>query len=237
MRRLAVVLVLVLTVAGCGGGGASATDEPRVFAAASLTEAFDELARASFSYGGSSSLVTQIEQGAPADVIATADQRNMQQLVDAGLVEQPKVFAHNTLEIVTAPGNPKGITALRDLAKDGISVVLADPSVPVGSYSRQVLTRAGVTVHPRSLELDVKAVLTKVTTGEADAGIVYVSDVDAAGGEVEGVQIPESENVTADYPIAVLKDASHRDAARAFVRRVLSARGRSSLRRHGFRPA
>jgi molybdate transport system substrate-binding protein len=234
LRRLALVLLLVLAACGSDAHG---TDGPRVFAAASLTEVFTELGGASFTFAGSSALVTQIEQGAPADVFAAADERTMQRLVDAGMVERPVVFAHNTLEIVTAEGNPEGITGLADLAEPGITVVLADPSVPVGRYSQEALRKAGVTVRPRSLELDVKAVLTKVTTGEVDAGIVYVSDVDAAGDQATGVEIPADENVVADYPIAVVKDAPHPEAARAFIATVRSAAGRDALRRHGFRPA
>ncbi|MCU1375670.1 MAG: molybdenum transporter, periplasmic molybdate-binding protein [Actinomycetia bacterium] len=237
MRRLALALLLVLAV-GCGRDAATtAGPRPTVLAAASLTEAFNDIGGATFTFAGSSALVSQIEAGAPADVFASADEKNMQQLVDAGLVEAPEVFAHNTLEIVTKPGNPKHIEGLADLADPDLAVVLADPSVPVGAYSQQVLTKAGVTVEPRSLELDVKAALTRVTIGDADAAIVYASDAQAAGAKATGVEIPTGQNVTATYPIAVVKASRHRAAARAFVRAVLSTRGQAALKAHGFLPA
>jgi molybdate transport system substrate-binding protein len=238
VRRLVLAALLVLAV-GCGSDGTAATGtaRPTVFGAASLTETFTEVGGATFSFGASSALVTQIQQGAPADVFASADEKNMQKLVDAGLVETPKVFAHNTLEIVTGPGNPKHISGLADLAKPELVVVLADPSVPVGAYSQQALTKAGVTVKPRSLELDVKAALTKVTTGEADAAIVYASDVRGVGAKATGVEIPKDQNVTATYPIAVVKASTHQQAAKAFVQAILSSRGQAALHRHGFLPA
>jgi molybdate transport system substrate-binding protein len=228
----------LLVVAGCGGGSddGAHSRRPIVFAAASLTEVFTDLGGASFSFAGSQALVAQIEQGAPTDVVAVADTAQMDVLREEGLVERPVVFAHNRLEIAVAPGNPEDVHALRDLARDDLVVVLADPSVPVGRYSRQVLDRAGVTVRPRSLELDVKAALAKVSGGEADATIVYQSDVRAAGDEAAGVAIPDDQNVVASFPIAVVKDAAHRKAATAFVQRVLSGRGQRILRLHGFLP-
>jgi molybdate transport system substrate-binding protein len=232
-RRPALALVAVLALAACAGGSAP-SGRPTVLAAASLTEVFTELGGARFVFAGSQSLVAQLDQGAPADVIALADTERMQALVDSGLVEQPRVFARNTLAIAVAPGNPKRISTLADLARDELIVVLADPSVPVGAYSRRILDRAGVAAHARSLELDVKAALAKVTGGEADAAIVYASDIDAAGAKATGVTIPPAENVVADYPIAVLRDAAHRAAARAFVRQVLSNEGQRVLRSHGF---
>jgi molybdate transport system substrate-binding protein len=240
MRRWLPVLLVPLLLAGCGSddkGSAAPGVKPTVLAAASLTEAFEELGGATFTFAGSSALVTQVQQGAPADVFASADEKNMQKLVDAGLVEPPQVFARNTLEIVTKPGNPKGIHSLADLAKPGVAVVLADPTVPVGGYSQDVLTKAGVIVKPVSLEVDVKAVLTRVTIGDADAGIVYASDAQAAGSKAVGVEIPSEQNVIATYPIAVVKAAPHKAAARAFVRSVLGTKGQTALQAHGFLPA
>jgi molybdate transport system substrate-binding protein len=232
------LLVLVLLVAACTSSSpSSAAARPTVLAAASLTEAFDELGGATFTYAGSSALVTQIRQGAPADVFASADERHMAQLVDAGLVERPRTFARNALAIITKPGNPKGVHGLADLARPGVAVVLADPAVPVGSYAAEALGKAGVAVHPVSLEVDVKAVVTRVTIGDADAGIVYVSDARAAAGRSDEVDVPADQNVVATYPIAVVKATPHRAAARAFVARVLSARGQAALARHGFLPA
>jgi molybdate transport system substrate-binding protein len=263
-RRLVVLLACTVLVVACGddeparpassgSGSASSTTRPplagslTVFAAASLTESFDALERAlsskapdlslTLSFAGSQALVQQIRQGAPADVFGSADERNMQQLVDAGLVEPPQVFAHNELEIVVAPGNPKGVKGLADLARSDLLVVLEDPSVPAGNYSQQALRKAGVRVVPKSLELDVKATLAKVTSGEADAAIVYASDVQAAGGTAAGVEIPDAQNVVATYPIAVVKASSHRAAAEAFVVEVVSGAGQDVLRSHGFLPA
>jgi molybdate transport system substrate-binding protein len=244
MRRrllLCLLVPLLLLAAACGSDSkepaGAAGGKPTVLAAASLTESFDELGGATFTYAGSSALVTQIQQGAPADVFASADEKNMQQLVDAGLVEEPVVFARNTLAIITKPGNPKGITGLADLAEDGLAVVFADPAVPVGNYGNQALAKAGVTVKPTSLEVDVKAVVTRVTIGDADAGIVYVSDAAAAGDEVDVVDIPEAQNVIATYPIAVVKAAPHHESAEAFIERVLSDDGQAALEEHGFLPA
>jgi molybdate transport system substrate-binding protein len=215
-----------------------------VLAAASLTEAFNDTKTTlerehaglhiTYSFAGSQALVTQIVNGAPADVVATADETTMSRLVTAALVETPTVFAHNRLEIAVAPGNPRGIRGLADLAAPNLTVVLADPSVPAGKFAQQALQKAGVTVTPKSLELDVKSVLQKVAIGEADAGIVYVTDVTAAGATVAGVPIPDTQNVIATYPIAVVKATTHHAAAAAFVTEIVSGVGRQALRKHGF---
>jgi len=255
-RAAALLLTAAVLAGACGDSdqkrastppttGASAlTGQLTVFAAASLTESFDAEKAAlhtrapsldlQYSYAGSQALVQQITEGAPADVFASADEKNMQKLVDAGLVEAPQTFARNKLEIVVAPGNPKKVQGLRDLARPDLIVVLADPSVPVGTYARQALDNAGVTVKPKSLELDVKATLAKVTSGEADAAIVYASDVKAAGVKAAGVPIPDDLNVIATYPIAVVKASKHRAAAEAFVREIRSVSGQAILRAHGF---
>jgi molybdate transport system substrate-binding protein len=215
-----------------------------VFAAASLTEAFGNERTTlqseqpgldvTLNFAGSGTLVTQIQQGAPADVIATADTASMQKLVDAGLVETPTVFAHNKLAIIVAVGNPKGIRTLADLARPDVTVVLADPSVPAGKYAAQILTKADVTVEPKSLETDVKSATARVTSGEADAAIVYVTDVQSAGGKAEAVDIPDSQNVVADYPIAIVKATEHHGAAAAFVDAITKGSGQQTLRASGF---
>jgi len=231
------VFALFVLAAACGGSNhapSKASEKATVLAAASLTESFNQISGATFSFAGSQALVTQLQEGSPADVIALADEPHMQTLVKAHLVDTPVVFARNTLEVVVAPGNPKHVKGLADLARDDVTVVLADPSVPVGSYSRQVLQRAGVAAHPRSLELDVKAVLAKVTSGEADAAIVYASDAHAAGAKALGIVIPRQDNVIATYPIAVVRASKHRAAANAFIRRVLSTDGQRALRANGF---
>jgi molybdate transport system substrate-binding protein len=215
-----------------------------VFAASSLSAAFTTIGAdfekshpgtmVKFSFAGSSSLAAQIQQGAIGDVFASADQPNMQKLVDAALTaESPQVFTRNDLEIVVGKGNPKHMTSLADLARSGLVVVLCAPAVPCGHYAAQALQKAGVAVKPASLESDVKAVLSKVALGEADAGIVYVTDVTAAGAGVEGVAIPPALNVVADYPIALLKDSQNSGLARAFVGYVLGD-GRRVLTQYGF---
>ncbi len=186
-------------------------------------------------FGGSAALATQITQGAPADVFASADQPNMQKVVAAGYVSAAAVFATNRLQVVVGHGNPKGIHSLADLARPGLVLVLCAPAVPCGAYGAQALSKAGVTVHPASQEQDVKAVVTKVHLGEADAGIVYRTDVRAAGSGVEGVDIPAEQNVTAAYPIAVLKGAV--PAAGGFVDFVRSPQGQRILAGFGFGPA
>jgi molybdate transport system substrate-binding protein len=215
-----------------------------VFAAASLTESVTNEKTTlqseqpaldiTLNFAGSGTLVTQIQQGAEADVIATADTASMQKLVDAGLVESPTVFAHNKLAIIVAAGNPKGVRTLADLARPDVSVVLADPSVPAGKYAAQILTKADVMVEPRSLETDVKSAVARVTSGEADAAIVYVTDVKTAGSKAMGVDIPDSQNVVADYPIAIVRATKHHDAAAAFVDAITNGSGQSALRANGF---
>ncbi|TMF07492.1 MAG: molybdate ABC transporter substrate-binding protein [Chloroflexi bacterium] len=213
-----------------------------VFAAASLQPAFDKIAAqihvdATFNYAGTQTLTAQLTQGAEADVFASADKTQMKTLLDAGLIAgAPEVFAHNRLEIAVAKGNPKGIHSLADLARPGLVVVLADPSVPAGKYAQQALAKANVTVHPASLEPQVTGVLSKVALGEADAGIVYVSDV-VTSQKVQGVPIPDSQNVVADYPIAALKNAQHNSNAAAFIAFVLAPDGQSILKAAGFEPA
>jgi molybdate transport system substrate-binding protein len=217
-----------------------------VFAAASLTESFNDeqttlkseqpALSITYNFGGSGALVTQIQQGAPADVIALADTASMQMLVDAGMVETPQTFAKNKLQILVAPGNPKNIRGLSDLSRSDITFVTEDETVPAGKYSGQALQSAGVATEPVSKEVDVKSAVAKVTSGEADATIVYVTDVTAAGSKGQGVPIPDSQNVLATYPIAVLKSAKDHDAAQAFVDAMVKGSGQSALSNRGFLP-
>jgi molybdate transport system substrate-binding protein len=214
-----------------------------VFAASSLTGAFEDLAGSyndahqntafRFNFLSSSDLATQLLQGAEADVYASADQANMEKVVAAGLVAgDPKVFVRNELQIVVAPGNPLGIESLEDLADPELVLALCVEECPAGAYARAALDKAGVAVEPDSLEPDVKAVATRVELGEADAGIVYASDVAALGDSASGVPIPDRNNVIATYSIAVLKAAS--SEASGFVDLVLSEPGREVLEKHGF---
>jgi molybdate transport system substrate-binding protein len=250
IRRSSVVAAVGLVAAACGSPGPvssspAAPSPDTVSAAASLTAAFQSLGSAvgqvnppllaEYNFAGSPTLVAQIQQGAPVDVFASADQPNMQKLVDGGLViGSPRVFATNRLQIVVAAGNPKGITGLADLVRPGLVVVLCGPAVPCGRYATQALQKAGVRVVPASQETDVKAVVSKVALGEADAGIVYVTDVKAGGAKVQGIAIPNNQNVVATYPIAVVKAASHGRAAQAFVDFVLSPQGQRILASFGF---
>jgi molybdate transport system substrate-binding protein len=251
-RLAAVLTVAALVLAACGGGdddsgGGSASgssNEIKVFAAASLTAAFTKLGeqytsanggtRVTFNFAGSQALATQIQQAAPADVFASADIPNMDKVKD--LVGTPQNFASNLLAIVVEKGNPKGVKGLDDLASSDLKVVLAAEEVPAGKYAKQILDKAGVSVSPVSQEDNVKAVVTKVSLGEADAGIVYVTDVTAGGDKVEGVDIPDVQNVMATYPIATVKATKAQDKAQAFMDLVLSADGQQVLKEYGFLP-
>jgi len=252
MRIRFAVMVVAVLLAACGSsaGNASTSHTPvsgtvSVFAAASLTAAFNALGTdfqgansgvtMQFNYAGTPTLVTQIEQGAAADVFASADTTNMDKLKGDGFTTgTPQVFARNKLEIVVAPSNPKGITGLADLAKPGVIYITEAPTVPAGKYALQALKMAGLTVTPKSLETDVKSVVSKIELGEADAGIVYTTDVSAAGSKVAGVTIPDADNVIATYPIVAVKATTNATAANAFIAYVLSAAGQAKLQSFGF---
>ena len=253
VRASVLLLAVALLAAACGGNGGNSSSggsgsgspaEIKVFAAASLTGAFTKIgqdwtaanpgAKVTFNFAGSQALATQIQQGAPADVFASADTTNMGKV--SSQAGTPKNFASNLLQIIVAKGNPKGVKGLPDLSNPDLKVVLAAPDVPAGKYAQQALGAQHVTVKPVSLEDNVKAVVTKVSLGEADAGIVYVTDVTAGGDKVEGVDIPNSQNVPATYPIAVLKGSSHQSQAQSFMNMVLSDQGQQVLKRFGFLP-
>ncbi|RIJ76939.1 molybdate ABC transporter substrate-binding protein [Nakamurella silvestris] len=236
------------------GGAATGTDTPAaagtitVFAAASLKNTFTELgatfeadnpgSKVVFSFAGSSDLVTQITNGAPADVFASADTKNMTKVTDATLTaDAPVDFASNTLTIVTPPDNPAGITGFADLAKAGVNLVICNAEVPCGSATQKVATATGVTLKPVSEESSVTDVLNKVTSGEADAGLVYVTDATAAGDKVKAIAFPESSEAVNTYPIAVLKDTQNADLAQKFVELVTGAKGQQVLAAAGFAPA
>lgn len=247
MKLLAPALaLLLLPLAACGEDGPEEATL-RVYAAASLTEAFEEIADAfeaehdgvevELSFGGSSDLVTQIQEGAPADVFASADTANMDELVDAELAGSgPSVFATNTLEIAVPPGNPAGITSFQDLARAGLNLVVCAPEVPCGAAAQQVAEDAGVTLSPVSEEQSVTDVLAKVTSGEADAGLVYVTDVQAAGDDAEGITFPESAAVVNSYPIAPVAGSGEPDLAQQFAQLVLGDTGQGILADLGFGP-
>lgn len=243
----AVAFGVVGTGACTAGASTAALDgDITVFAAASLTDVFTEIGEAfeagnpdvdvAFSFAASSDLVNQINEGGPADVFASADVANMDKLTDEeGTAGEPSVFATNTLQIIVEPGNPEGIAGLEDLAGNpDLIVVSAAPEVPVGAYTQDVFASAGVEIEIDSLEENVRAVVDKVVIGEADAGVVYATDVAAAGADAEGIEIPADVNVIADYPIAVTADAPNPDVAAAFDAFVLGAEGQEILAEYGF---
>jgi molybdate transport system substrate-binding protein len=251
--RVAATAAAVLLLAGCagspgGGTGVAGSPEQRtltVFAAASLTEVFTELeprfeevhpgVDVVINFGASSDLAQQIVNGGPADLFAAANPSTMQTVVGAGLVEgEPTVFATNVLQIVTPPGNPAGITSFADLARPDLQVVVCAPQVPCGAAVERIEQVTGVRLSPVSEEPDVKSTLGKVTTGNADAGLVYATDVNAAGDEVQGIQFPEAGQAVNDYPIAVIAGAPAADLGRAFQGWVTGPVGRAVLGSAGF---
>lgn len=259
MARVAGILIaatVALGLAGCAGGAPAASPTPTatedtlegsitVFAAASLKATFTELAEefetahpgtdVTLNFAGSADLVTQITEGAPADVFASADEKNMAKLTDTGLVDgEPVDFATNVLEIATPPGNPAGIEAFADLADPAVKLVICAPEVPCGAATVKVEEATGVVLTPVSEESSVTDVLGKVTSGEADAGLVYVTDVIAAGDAVEGVEFDESGEAVNTYPIATLVDSAAPDVAKAFLEFVTGRQGLAVLAAAGF---
>jgi molybdate transport system substrate-binding protein len=262
MRRLAASIAAVLAsatvLAGCGGssdptpaaGSTSDSASPalsgtiNVFAAASLQEAFTALGKqfeaanpgtkVVFNFGPSSGLSEQITQGAPADVFASASGKNMDTVVSAGDAGSPTDFVANKMEIAVPPDNPAGIATVADLAKKGVKVALCQAEVPCGATALQVFENAKVTVTPVTQEVDVKSTLSKVTLGEVDAGVVYVTDVRAAGDSVTGIEIPDDINASTTYPIAALTSSKNKSTAQAFVDYVLSPAGSAALTEAGF---
>jgi molybdate transport system substrate-binding protein len=240
--RLALIPVLVALLLGATGcGGSSSTHTVTVFAASSLQQPFTVLGqqfekdhpgtKVRFSFGASSDLATQVQQGAPADVLATASTTTMDQ-VDQ--VEDVKDFARNTMEIAVPAKNPAHITSLRDLARPGVKVAVCQAQVPCGVVAATVLKNAGLHVEPVTEEADVKSVLTKVELDEVDAGIVYVSDVHTAPSTVRGVPIPAKVNAVTTYPISVLATTKSQSLAEDFVSLVLSRAGRKAMADAGF---
>ncbi len=248
----ATALLVALAAAACGSedtsGGTS--DEPTtvtVYAASSLTSTFEEIATqfeaehdgvaVDLSFAGSSDLVAQIQQGAPADVFASADEANMDKLVAEDLVVDPSAFVSNTLEIAVPPDNPGEVSTLADLADSGLNLVICAPEVPCGAAAQSVAETAGVSLSPVSEEQSVTDVLAKVTSGEADAGLVYVTDVQAAGDAVTGIEFPESDSAVNVYPIATVAESDQADLAQAFVDLVQAPAGQDVLTSAGFAPA
>jgi molybdate transport system substrate-binding protein len=231
---------------GAGGAtsGPAISGTVTVFAAASLKEAFTTLAsqfesdhpgsHVKLSFGASSDLAEQINQGAPADVFASASPKNMQQVISAGGASTSTNFVKNVMEVAVPPSNPAHVTSVTDLAKSSVKVALCQPQVPCGAVAAEVFTNAKITVKPVTLEPDVKSTLSKVELNEVDAGMVYVTDVRAAGSKVTGIVIPDNLNASTEYPIAALTKAPHAAGAQAFVDLVLSPAGEAVLSADGF---
>jgi molybdate transport system substrate-binding protein len=245
VTRLSAVALATLTVlvASCGGsspGAGTGGSEPTVFAAASLTEVFRRLdPNARFNFAGSDELASQIEDGAPADVYAAASPRYADRLYAAGVIERPRPFATNTLVIVVPCDNPAGVRSVADLTKPDTKVVVGAQGVPIGDYTRDVLERLHADAVLRNVvseEQDVKGVLAKVVSGDADAGFVYATDAKIAGSAVRAVAIAPAAQPTVEYPIAVVAHPKRPAAARRFVALVLSSRGRAVLGAAGFGP-
>ena len=245
MRRLLVLVLLMSTLAACGSDEKPDKTTLTVFAAASLNGTFTEIGKqfeakhddvtVRFNFGGSADLVAQLGQGAPADVFASADTANMDKATAADLVAgEPRDFATNSLEIATPPENPAAVRSLDDLSRAALKVVLCAAEVPCGAVAHEVERRSGIEIKPVSEEQSVTDVLGKVISGEADAGLVYVTDVKASGDAVKGIGFPESSAAVNTYPIAIVKDTKTADLAQAFVDFVTGSTGRGVLDAAGF---
>lgn len=245
VRAVIAAAAAALLGAACSSSQTSAGDELTVFAAASLKSTFTDLGArfekdnpgttVTFNFAGSSDLVAQLTQGAPADVFASADSANMTKAVDGGLVSgDPVAFAANTLTIVTPPGNPSRVATFADLARPGVQVVTCAPQVPCGAATDKVEKATGVSLNPVSEESSVTDVLGKITSGQADAGLVYVTDAKSAGDKVTSIAFPEAAQAVNVYPIAVLNQARSRSAAQRFVDLVTGPQGRDVLTAAGF---
>jgi len=260
MRRTGIVILAAAAAtaaaAGCSATTSSATPGVSlkadtsvsgtitVFAAASLQGAFTTIGKqfeaahpgttVKFNFGASSSLATEITSGSPADVFASAAPQNMDTVVKAGDASNPVTFAKNVMEVAVPPSNPAHVTSVSDLSKSSVKTALCQPQVPCGFTARKVFTNAKISVKPVTLQPDVKSVLTQVELDNVDAGMVYVTDVKAAGTKVKGITIPASENATTDYPIATIKSSKNKDTAQAFASYVASPAGEKVLAADGF---
>ncbi|NUT02202.1 MAG: molybdate ABC transporter substrate-binding protein [Hamadaea sp.] len=256
MRALVATLAAALALTACSGGSGDAgtsassgtpgvTGEVTVFAAASLTESFTRIGKdfetaypgvkVTFNFAGSSALGTQITQGAPADLFAAASPATMKTVTDAGLTDgEPVTFVRNQLVIAVAKGNPKGVTGLAGLTQPGLKVALCAEQVPCGAAAKKALAAASVQLTPVTLEQDVKAALQKVKLGEVDAALAYRTDAQAATADVAAVEFPESATAVNDYPIAVVKNAPNKTAARKLLEWIRSDKGMAVLTQAGF---
>jgi molybdate transport system substrate-binding protein len=257
MRRFTLTIagLAVIALAGCSSSSSSSapsastsssasTGSITVFAAASLTGTFTQLGKqfeaahpgdtVKFSFGPSSGLATEITSGAPADVFASAATANMDQVVSAGDASNPQNFAKNIMEVAVPPNNPANVKSVNNLAKKSVKTALCQPQVPCGVVAAEVFKNAGITVKPVTLQPDVKSVLSQVELGNVDAGMVYVTDVMAAGTKVKGVSIPPEDNASTLYPIATITSSKQKSEAEAFVAYALSPAGQQVLTAAGF---
>jgi molybdate transport system substrate-binding protein len=253
MQRILVILAALVAVAAAGCSSSSSTPSTSssssggtitVFAAASLMGTFTQLGKqfeaahkgdtVKFSFGPSDGLATEITSGAPADVFASASTKTMDTVVTAGDAASPQNFAKNVMEVAVPPNNPANVTSVTDLAKSSVKVALCQPTVPCGVVAAEVFKNAGITVKPVTLQADVKSVLTQVELGNVDAGMVYVTDVMAAGSKAKGVTIAASDNASTLYPIATISSSKHKSEAQAFMNYVLSPAGQQVLTAAGF---
>ena len=245
-RAFAVVLAPIAFFTACtSGSNTQETTTLDVYAASSLATPFADAGLAyekahpgvkvQFNFGASSDLARFVQEGAPADVFASADMSNMDRVESKDLLDSPPViFATNYLEIIVEKGNPLNISSLQDLENLDLIFVTTSPDVPIGKYTAEVLTKAGVSVTPDSLDSNVKGIMLKVASGEADAGIVYHSEVVASDGQVEGVEIPAEFNIVATYPIGIIKNSANKKQAQGFVDFLLSTAGQTLLTQYGF---
>jgi molybdate transport system substrate-binding protein len=246
VRRAVLVLVLCL-LTGCGAGAAQPGGDRTltVLAAASLTDLFDDLAtrfeeehpgvRVRLVHDSSMTLATQVQEGAPGDVLATADTVSMSRVLDSGHAAEAVEFAGNVLVLVAPAGDPSGVASFGELQDGDVDYVACVETAPCGAIARRLLDRNGITTPPRSLEVDVRAVLAKVVDDEADAGLVYATDARVAGDEVRVLPVPGADDDVTTYPVAVLEEAGEPELARAWVDLLLSEEGRVALRSAGFR--
>jgi molybdate transport system substrate-binding protein len=238
-RAASATLIAALALLLAAVGTARASNPPTVFAAASLTESFPKIdPRARFSFGGSNTLALQIRQGAPADVFASAAPNFTQELFRDGLVEKPRFLAFNRLTVIVPQSNPADIDSVYDLTRSGVKLVVASARVPVGSSTRTVFRNLGISGALRNVvsqESDVRDVLGKIVLGQADAGVVYVTDARVAGRSVSRVAIPVFAQPKVRYEIAVVKASPDKAAATAFINRVTGPRGRRVMIQAGFR--
>jgi molybdate transport system substrate-binding protein len=239
-RRLAAVAAVALVAAWSAASAQPQSPRLTIFAASSLTDAFRAFdPKQRYSFGSSSTLEKQIENGAPADVYASASPLHTQRLFRAGLVEEPVTFTANRLALIVPKSNPAGIHSVADLRRKSVKLVIAGEAVPVGAYTRVVLKRMGllsVLSKVVSQEPDVRAVTGKVALGQAEAGFVYVTDAQSVQDRVTVIDIPTWAQPRVRYEIAVASQSSRKAAARAWIKRILSPSGQAALKKHGFQP-